>query len=637
LEASTAEPLGTVDRYRLIEQVGTGGMSQVYKAWDTMLDREVAVKLLHPHLASKEDSRRRFSREAKAVAKLRHPNILEIFDFSGDQAQKAFIVTEFIQGVTLKRFAEDTGFGSPSIAALAAHALAAALEHAHALGIVHRDIKPENVMVRDDGVLKLMDFGIARVLDQGERMTMTGSLVGSPAHMAPEIIEGKEADGRADIFSLGTLLYWLCTGVLPFAAANTTAVLKKILDGTFDDPRILCPEVSDTLNGIIRDSLQRDPALRIASAQAMRLRLEESLREDGIERPSEELQKFFKDPKGYTEAFRGQLKLRLVDQARASLKAGHRARTLSLVNRLLAIDPRSEDAQAILAAVRGGERRRKLAIAGGALVGVVALAWGGWTAWQARPVAVDPPASRAPSLDTLAPQATRDERDSEKPLAPSSPPFGGAQDRQGGRIEGPTANSPPPDKGAQLDPKAPKSIPPPLIHRPRPGTPAPPLTTAKTPGALGQLQLFVQPFGDVYVDGQKRWDAAKNVTLSLPQGPHDLRLVNPNCEAWEQKINIGAAQAPPLRVGLKWKPALLRVFATPSDATVQVEDENHTPLEIAPKALLSQTNPIRVPTGDAPRRKVRVHVFKAGFRDHDEEIDVQANSPKDFHTVLAPL
>ena len=418
MEASTAEPLGTVDRYRLIEQVGTGGMSQVYKAWDTMLDREVAVKLLHPHLASKEDSRRRFSREAKAVAKLRHPNILEIFDFSGDQAQKAFIVTEFIQGVTLKRFAEDVGFGSPSIAALAAHALAAALEHAHALGIVHRDIKPENVMVRDDGVLKLMDFGIARVLDQGERMTMTGSLVGSPAHMAPEIIEGKEADGRADIFSLGTLLYWTCTGVLPFAAANTTAVLKKILDGTFDDPRILCPEVSDTLNGILRDSLQRDPALRIASAQAMRLRLEESLREDGLERPGEELQKYFKDPKGYLEAFRGRLKLRLVDQARASLKEGHRARTLSLVNRLLAIDPKSEDAHAILEDVRGGERRRKLAIAGGALVGVVALAWGGWTAWQARPVAVDPPA-----IATVTPVAPPTTAPAESPILP--PPLKG--------------------------------------------------------------------------------------------------------------------------------------------------------------------------------------------------------------------
>ncbi len=627
-EASTAEPLGTVDRYRLIEQVGTGGMSQVYKAWETMLDREVAVKLLHPHLASKEDSRRRFSREAKAVAKLRHPNILEIYDFSGDQAPKAFIVTEFIKGVTLKRFAEETGFGSPSIAALAAHSLAAALEHAHALGIVHRDIKPENVMVRDDGLLKLMDFGIARVLDQGERMTMTGTLVGSPAHMAPEIIEGKEADARADIFSLGTLLYWLCTGVLPFAAANTTAVLKKILDGTFDDPRLLCPEVSDTLNGILTDSLQRDPNQRIASAQALRLRLEESLREDGLERPGEELQKYFQDPKGYLEAFRGRLKLRLVDQARASLKTGHRARTLSLVNRLLAIDPKSEDAKAILEAVRGGELRRRLALAGGVLVALVGVGWGGWTAWQARPPPVDPPKAATPSSTETAAkpapgrteeQAARDEED------PADAPAPG----------GPRSVSPPVANGPRIDPAAPRAIPPPPVHHPRPGAPAA-TPAAKTPGALGQLELYVQPFADVYVDGQKRTSAVSNLTLSLPQGPHDIRLVNPNCDAWEQKIDVSSAHAPPLRARLTWKPALLRVFATPADATVMVEDENHNQLAMGLKALVSQADPIRVPTGDGPRRSVKVRVFKTGFREHDEEVKVQANSPTDVHTVLAP-
>jgi serine/threonine-protein kinase len=625
LEASAAEPLGTVDRYRLIEQVGTGGMSQVYKAWDTMLDREVAVKLLHPHLASKEDSRRRFSREAKAVAKLRHPNILEIFDFSGDQAPKAFIVTEFIKGVTLKRFAEETGFGSPSIAALAAHSLAAALEHAHALGIVHRDIKPENVMVRDDGMLKLMDFGIARVLDQGERMTMTGTLVGSPAHMAPEIIEGKEADARADIFSLGTLLYWLCTGVLPFAATNTTAVLKKILDGTFDDPRILCPEVSDTLNGILRDSLQREPSERIASAQALRVRLEESLREDGLERPAEELQKYFKDPKGYLEAFRGRLRLRLVDQARASLKAGQRPRTLSLVNRLLAVDPKSEEAQAILEQVRGGERRRRLAIAASVLVGVAATAFGGWTAWQARPKAIVPPepttAAAAPAADPVADVAEEAE---DPPAASPTPPHPSLSPSRGeGVLAGPPAgNIPSPPAGERARVRGPR---------------APAAAPSKTPGALGQLELHVLPFADVYIDGQKRTsESVSNLSLSLPQGPHDIRLVNASCEPWEQKINIGSAQVPPLRARLTWKPALLRVFATPADATVQVEDENHAPLETVLKAVLSLANPIRVPTGDEPRRKVRVRVFKPGFREHEEEVAVQSNTPSELHTVLTP-
>ena len=148
------------DRYLLRELVGTGGMSQVYRAWDKQLDREVAVKVLHPHLAASPDSRKRFSREARAVAKL---------------------VTEFIDGTTLRRFSEETGFGLPQLGALAAHSLCLALEHAHAAGIVHRDLKPENVMVSSQGVLKLMDFGIARFLDQGEKMTMTGAMIGSPA------------------------------------------------------------------------------------------------------------------------------------------------------------------------------------------------------------------------------------------------------------------------------------------------------------------------------------------------------------------------------------------------------------------------------------------------------------------------
>ncbi|MFY0577545.1 serine/threonine-protein kinase [Cystobacter fuscus] len=130
------------------------------------------------------------------------------------------------------------------------HELAAALAHAHEAGVIHRDLKPENVMVREDGVLKLMDFGIARLLDAEERMTLTGALVGSPAHMAPEIIEGHEAGPAADIFSLGTILYGLVTGRLPFTAANATATLKRILDGAYEDPRQRVPTLSDELADI---------------------------------------------------------------------------------------------------------------------------------------------------------------------------------------------------------------------------------------------------------------------------------------------------------------------------------------------------------------------------------------------------
>jgi len=184
-----------IGRYRILEKIGSGGMSVVYKGLDTALDREVAVKVLHPHLAGKADSRRRLEREAQAVAKLQHPNILEVFDFVSGDSETAYIVTEFIRGQTLKHYAEKRAFYPPEIAAMVIHEVAAALSHAHDLGIIHRDLKPENVMVRDDGVIKLMDFGIAKFLDREDQMTITGALVGSPAHMAPEIIEGQHEIG----------------------------------------------------------------------------------------------------------------------------------------------------------------------------------------------------------------------------------------------------------------------------------------------------------------------------------------------------------------------------------------------------------------------------------------------------------
>src|SRR5258706_9800231 len=167
----------TLQRYRLLEEVGQGGMAVVYKGFDTTLNREVAVKVLHPHLAGHEESRARLQREAHAVAKLRHENILEIFDYSGPDSPESYIVTEFIHGKTLKNFLVEHPLELPEIAQMIASEVARALEHAHSLGVIHRDVKPENVMIRDDGILKLMDFGIAQIVDK-ERMTVTGQLLG---------------------------------------------------------------------------------------------------------------------------------------------------------------------------------------------------------------------------------------------------------------------------------------------------------------------------------------------------------------------------------------------------------------------------------------------------------------------------
>ena len=221
-----------IDKYEIQSEVGHGGMAVVYRGLDTVLNREVAIKVLHPHMAAREESRARLRREALTVARLRHENILEIFDYSGENAAESFLVTEFIHGMTLREWLDTRWRPRPALAALVVHRLCVALGHAHKIGIVHRDIKPENVMIRDDGCLKLMDFGIAQIIDH-QKLTMTGQLLGSPAYMAPELISGKPIDARTDLFAVGIMLYQLATGTLPFSGRNPHEVLSRIADAEY--------------------------------------------------------------------------------------------------------------------------------------------------------------------------------------------------------------------------------------------------------------------------------------------------------------------------------------------------------------------------------------------------------------------
>src|SRR5438045_565415 len=271
----------TLQRYKLLEEVGQGGMAVVYKGFDTTLNREVAVKVLHPHLAGVPESRARLQREAHAVAKLRHENILEIFDYSGPDSPDSYIVTEFIHGKTLKTFVAEHPLPFPEVAEMIASEVARALEHAHQFGVIHRDVKPENVMIRDDGMVKLTDFGIAQIVDK-ERMTVTGQLLGSPAYMAPEHVEGRPLDFRTDVFAVGILTYQLATGHLPFRGKNPHEVLKRIAECRFVDPRVANPRIGNRLGRIILRAMAAAPADRFATVGEMVIALEGYLEETGI-------------------------------------------------------------------------------------------------------------------------------------------------------------------------------------------------------------------------------------------------------------------------------------------------------------------------------------------------------------------
>jgi len=303
-------------RYRLEEQVGQGGMAVVWRGWDTQLRRTVAVKVLHAHLHSREEIRKRFDREAHAVARLHHPYILDVYDFSGPQAQPSYLVTEFIRGQTLRTFADEHPFDPPELAAACLLPIAEALQHAHAAGVVHRDLKPENIMVRDDGVVKLTDFGIAALLDPDEKFTVTGSILGSPSHLAPETIEGKPADPRADLFSFGTIFYWLSCGKLPYQGTSPAALLRSILDGTRLDPRAVRPSISDGQARIIARCLENDPAKRYQSAAEVKLELTQLLRDSGIDDPVRELAAFVRAPQAHAANVRARLVARSLGAGR---------------------------------------------------------------------------------------------------------------------------------------------------------------------------------------------------------------------------------------------------------------------------------------------------------------------------------
>ncbi|MFP2959983.1 serine/threonine-protein kinase, partial [Myxococcus sp. 1LA] len=390
-----------IGRYRILEQLGSGGMSVVYKGLDTALDREVAVKVLHPHLAGKDESRRRLAREARAVAKLHHPNILEVFDFSAADAQDAFIVTEYIRGQTLKTFLDEGPMEPPELAAMVIHELAAALAHAHEAGVIHRDLKPENVMVREDGVLKLMDFGIARLMDIEERMTVTGTLVGSPAHMAPEIIEGLEAGPTADVFSVGIMFYAAMTGRLPFSAPNTTATLKRILDGDYEDPRRRVPTLSDELADICATCLQRDPRRRYPDAARLRDALADYLAGLGFARVGEELVSFFADPASYRKLARQRIVATLLERSERQVAEKRAPRALASLNQVLALDATNARALALLKGIQRAQRiktwRRRGLRVGLGLAAAGLLGLGGWKARHANDTDTPPtPVTAAP-------------------------------------------------------------------------------------------------------------------------------------------------------------------------------------------------------------------------------------------------
>src|SRR5918999_5003788 len=287
------------DRYELGDRLGSGGMSSVFQATDRVLERTVAVKVLAEHLSDDEKFVARFRREALAVAKLIHPNIVQVYDTGVDEGRH-YIVMEYVEGKSGAQLLQTQGPLGPRVAVEVGVQSCAGLEYAHRQGIVHRDVKPGNLMMiggpaADGGELdteamtvKLTDFGIARAAEQ-TRLTQVGSVVGTAAYLAPEQARGEEAAPASDVYALGVVLYQFLTARLPYEGSTLAELAIRRENERPLPPTSYDPEVPETLSRAVLQSLEGEPSARYSSARELSRALEDGIAGREPEPPSDEL------------------------------------------------------------------------------------------------------------------------------------------------------------------------------------------------------------------------------------------------------------------------------------------------------------------------------------------------------------
>ncbi|HEX2170903.1 MAG TPA: Stk1 family PASTA domain-containing Ser/Thr kinase, partial [Dehalococcoidia bacterium] len=257
-------------RYEVIARAGSGGMAEVYRARDELLGREVAIKVLSERFSQDNSFVERFRREAQAAANLSHPNIVSLYDYGADDGTY-FIVMEFIEGKSLADIIAAEGALMPERAADIAAEVAAALQRAHAAGLVHRDIKPGNIMITSAGQTKVTDFGIARAVtrDGEATMTQTGMVIGTAAYLSPEQAQGNPVDARSDVYALGCVLFEMLTGRTPFAGDTPLSIAYKHVRENVAPPSETNPDVPRELDAIVLKAMAKNPDNRYASATEM--------------------------------------------------------------------------------------------------------------------------------------------------------------------------------------------------------------------------------------------------------------------------------------------------------------------------------------------------------------------------------
>jgi serine/threonine-protein kinase len=555
--------LRKLEKYEILEEIGHGGMATVFRARDTKLDRLVALKVLHPHLRGSKEARARFRREAQGVARLRHPWILEIYDYSGEESEESYIATELLTGPTLKKFADAHPQMPAEIAACFCIEVACALSAAHEKGIIHRDVKPENILLHENRCVKLTDFGIADMVD-AHTMTATGQILGSPGHMSPEQIEGKECDARSDVFSLGTVLYFLACGRLPFTGRNPHQVLKRISEGDYPDPLRVQPAIGGRMRAIIVRALAHAPEDRYASAAELEQDLRAFVAEVGIDEPEALLVRYLGDPAGVTVEITQRVIAACIERGKKARDAGDVPRALDYFGRVLALDNGNAEALALVESVgRAQKRHSQLVYALAGLTGL-ALAAGGGAAIaslgpesgavtiEPGPTAAEPPGPQDAGTGGAAPLAVEE-------------PDGGVRDVAAGVAidAGPDAGAPTAMAIFATDPTTSRTFA--VVRR---GPPAP-------PGPPRFVRFFFDPANvRASVDGAPLQDVGPGFEgMELRPGRHTIRIVSNHscCLPIEESFEVEPGQGEmALRRRLPSAPATLLVRCRTPGARVRI-------------------------------------------------------------------
>ncbi|MBN2036086.1 MAG: serine/threonine protein kinase [Chitinispirillaceae bacterium] len=496
---TTRKILEGLSRYRIQGKIGSGGMATVYLAEDQVLLRDVALKIMHEHLLNSPETVRRFTNEAYAVASLSHENIIKVFDY-GEIETRPFIVMEHIHGPTLGSLLEQYGAFTNLVAVELGRQILCGLSVAHEKGIFHRDIKPENIMIDRDGTVKIMDFGIAHVVNK-ESLTLTGSFIGSPRFISPEQAKGESLRGTTDVFSLGVLLYLSLTNDLPFDADIPAAVVHAIIH---DTPEPVCIRNKKTLfwfSDFIETCLAKQPMTRPDARTAL-ARLDRDMLYHGLKTGKITLCEYKNDPgrshddeqrklfEHYRQRSREAVKKR---QIAVAVKALEQARAFGSVL--------PEDEKAVKKCLTG---RRVTTIA---LIVIGALFLGGGALFIAYKTAV----GKEKGLVRLEHSPVRADAATITPEVPVRQPV--FQE----------------DSGKETKPET--RVPVPRLHTPRAST-TPASAAVRDTSALpqGQHTAWISirtnpPWAKIYIDGIERGITPSKTNYAVGGGDHSVKII----------------------------------------------------------------------------------------------------------------